>query len=351
VKSRFDGRSIHPAIMIALLCAVLVAAVVGAAAVGPVAIKPRYILSMLVGLLRRGHLHGGSVEEAIILQIRLPRVIASALVGAALSMAGVLFQGLFRNPMADPYVIGSSGGAALGATLGLVWIPHLSVLGFSASALLAFIFSVLTMVVVYWLARIGGRTPVVTLLLAGLAVGTILNNSTAFLVMLRPESELAIRLLATWVHGAIAVTEWPQITIIAIVIAIGTALTVPLARILNALALGEEYAQQLGIRVELARATVIIVGSLLTAAAVSLGGLIGFVGLVVPHFIRLLMGPDHVRLVPMAGLAGAIFLVLADTLARTVFAPSELPVGVLTALVGGPAFLYFLRKGRHEYFG
>jgi iron complex transport system permease protein len=351
-EAKSAAASLRFAIVVAALCVLLAVAIVVATAVGPIAIKPGSVLSILIAtVFNRMHLQTGSVEGAIIFQIRLPRVVASALVGAALSMAGVLFQGLFRNPMADPYVIGSSGGAALGATIGLVWMPRLSVLGFSASAFFAFVASVLTMLLVYWLARVAGRTPIVTLLLAGLAVGTILNNSTAFVVMLRPESELAVRLLATWVHGAISITEWPQIGVIAVLIGIGTMASKPLARILNTLALGEDYAQQLGVRVEVARAMIILVGSLLTAAAVSLGGLIGFVGLVVPHFIRLLIGPDHIRLLPLSGLAGAIFLVLADTLARTAFAPSELPVGVLTAIVGGPAFLYLLRKGRREHLG
>jgi iron complex transport system permease protein len=229
-------------------------------------------------------------------------------------------------------------------------LPHFSILGFSATASLAFVGSVLTMAVVYWLARVGGRTPIVTLLLAGFALSTILSYSTTFFMYLNPQSELATRMLITWMHGAVSISEWPQIAVITALVAAGVILSLPLARSLNALSLGEEYAEQLGVRVELARMGVIAVGSLLTAAAVSLGGLIGFVGLIVPHFCRLLQGPDHLRLIPTAVLSGAIFLILADTLARTVIAPSELPVGILTAFIGGPAFLFLLRRNKREQY-
>ena len=328
-----------------LLVALLLAETFGAICIGAVTVKPATVASVLLNRAPAEQ----QTERTIILQIRLPRVLAAALVGCALAVAGVLFQGLFRNPMADPYVIGSSGGAALGASLAVVLVPHLSLLGFGATASLAFCFSLLTMVAVYWLARVGGRTPIVTLLLAGLALSAMLGYSTAFVALLRPESYVAIHLLTTWLHGAISNTAWPQVALVAVMVGLGFLLSLPLARSLNALCLGDDFAQQLGIRVESLRALVIIVGSLLTAAAVALGGLIGFVGLIVPHLVRMLTGPDHVRLVPIAGLAGAIFMILADTLARTVLAPSELPVGILTAFIGGPLFLVLLRRGKKEY--
>jgi len=332
------------------LLVLLLVVVVAGTAVGTVPLKAGSVLSMLFGGSLSGHHSWTATEQAIVLQIRLPRVIASALVGGALSVAGVLFQGLFRNPLADPYVIGSQGGAALGASIAILLLPHFSILGFSATASLAFVGSALTMAVVYWLARVGGRTPIVTLLLAGFALSTILSYSTTFFMYLNPRSELATRMLITWMHGAISISEWPQIAVITVLVGAGIVLSLPLARTLNALSLGEEYAEQLGVRVELARAGVIVVGSLLTAGAVSLGGLIGFVGLIVPHFCRLLQGPDHLRLVPIAALSGAIFLILADTLARTVIAPSELPVGILTAFIGGPAFLFLLRRNKREQY-
>lgn len=332
-------------LLVALFAAVLVGAAVGA-----VPVKAMSVLSVLFHGGLGSHHSWTSEEQAIILQIRLPRVVASGLVGGALSVAGVLFQGLFRNPLADPYVIGSQGGAAMGASIAILLLPHFSILGFSATASLAFLGSVLTMILVYWLARVGGRTPIVTLLLAGFALSTILSYSTTFFMYLNPRSELATRMLITWMHGAISISEWPQIAVITVLVGAGVVLSLPLAHTLNALSLGEEYAEQLGVRVELARMGVIAVGSLLTAGAVSLGGLIGFVGLIVPHFCRLLQGPDHLRLIPTAALSGAIFLILADTLARTVIAPSELPVGILTAFIGGPAFLLMLRRNKREQY-
>ena len=336
-------RKLFP-VMLAL-GALLLAETFAAICVGAVAIKPATVASVLLNPTSGNQ----QTERTIILQIRLPRVLAAALVGCALALAGVLFQGLFRNPMADPYVIGSSGGAALGATLGVILLPHLSLLGFSATATLAFCFSLLTIVAVYWLARVGGRTPIVTLLLAGLALSAMLGYSTAFVALLRPESYVAVHLLTSWLHGAISNTAWSQVAFAASMVGIGFVFSLPLARSLNALCLGDEFAQQLGIRVETVRASIIVVASLLTAAAVALGGLIGFVGLIVPHLVRMLTGPDHARLVPIAALAGAIFMVLADTLARTVLAPSEIPVGILTAFIGGPVFLILLRRNKKEY--
>lgn len=250
-------------------------------------------------------------------------------------MAGLLFQGLFRNPMADPYVIGTSGGAALGAGIGLFLLPGFSFLGFGGTATMAFVGSVASMALVYWLARIGGRVPVITLLLAGFAVSTNFG--------------LLTRVLAAWLTGVIAVPRWTQLEFAAVMIGCGLICCFPLTRRLNTLALGDDYARQVGVQVEKTHLAIILTGSLITAAAVSLGGVISFVGLIVPHMARLVLGPDHVRLLPVTAIAGAIFLVLTDTLARTVLAPSEIPVGLLTAFIGGPFFLYLLRRTRREY--
>jgi iron complex transport system permease protein len=291
----------------------------------------------------------GDANSVILFEIRLPRVLASALVGGALSVAGLLFQGLFRNPMADPYVIGTSGGAALGAGLGLFLLPRFSFLGFGGTAAMAFVGSVASMALVYWLARIGGRVPVVTLLLAGFAVSTMLSYSTYFLVILDDNFGLRTRVLAAWLTGVIAVPRWTQLEVTAVMIGCGLICGFPLARRLNTLALGDDYARQVGVQVEKTHLAIILTGSLITAAAVSLGGVISFVGLIVPHMARLVLGPDHTRLLPVTAIAGAIFLVLTDTLARTVLAPSEIPVGLLTAFIGGPFFLYLLRRTRREY--
>ena len=205
------------------------------------------------------------------------------------------------------------------------------------------------MAIVYSLARTRGRTSGVTLLLAGFAIGTMLANSTYFFEILNLNSMSGTRIVAAWLHGTIGIPEWKQLVVTACMFAISMAAAYPLMRRLNTLALGDEYAHQLGIRVESTRIAIILVGSLLTAIAVSLGGLISFAGLIIPHVARLLLGPDNVRLLPVTAIGGAIFLVIADTLARTLLAPSELPVGILMVFLGGPFFLYLLRKGKREY--
>jgi iron complex transport system permease protein len=260
----------------------------------------------------------------------------------------LLFQGLFRNPLADPYVIGSSGGAVLGASVGVFLLSSVSIAGFGATALLASAGATCSITLVYALARVNGRTPVVTLLLAGFAVSTMLSYLSYFLEVLDRDFGSGLRVLASWLHGTIGQPTWGQLIIVAIMSFVGFAASAPLARRLNTLSLGEEYATHLGIHVQQTRMAVIVIGSMLTAAAVSLGGLISFVGLVVPHMMRMLLGPDHTRLLPVTALAGAVFLVLADTAARTLIAPAELSVGVLTAFIGGPFFLYLLRKTKQE---
>jgi iron complex transport system permease protein len=260
-----------------------------------------------------------------------------------------MFQGLFRNPMADPYVIGSSGGAVLGACIGIFFFSQISLFGFSATALLAFAGSVMTMALVYSLARSNGRTNVITLLLAGFAVSTMLGYSSYFFEAFDSGNGSNHLILLSWLHGVIGIPHWTQLSVSGAFLLFAAVVAMPLMRRLNTLALGDEYAHQLGLKVEYTRIGIILTGSLLTAVAVSLGGLISFAGLIVPHVARLLLGPDHVRLLPVTALSGAIFLVIADTLARSMFAPSEIPVGILMAFLGGPFFLYLLRKTKRSY--
>lgn len=325
-----------------ILFATLLLAILLSTGLGAVRLPLSQVLSAFLHPTR-----AGEVGE-IIFGLRLPRVLAAALVGAALSATGVLFQGLFRNPLADPFVLGTSGGAALGGAIGIFLIPTLSIAGFSATALLAFFGSLVAMALVWYLARAGGRFAMETLLLAGFAVGTILNAATVIFELRQEASNSGLRVLAAWLHGQLGVPAWSQLELIAPLVAVAIGLSLTLAGRLNTLALGEEYAAQLGVSVNQVRIPTVILGSLLTAAAVSLGGLIGFVGLLVPHFLRILIGPNHIRLLPAAALGGAVFLVLADTFARTVFAPTEIPVGVFTAFLGGPAFLFLLNHRSGE---
>jgi iron complex transport system permease protein len=342
-SGRRHGHKLGVLPLIAGLTAALALAALGSLATGAVSISPRAILAALLGQ------HPLSATQQLILfHVRLPRVLASGLVGSGLSLAGLLFQGLFRNPIADPYVTGSSGGAVFGACIGIFFFSQWSVFGFSATALLAFVGSAATMAVVYSLARSAGRTNVVTLLLAGFAISTMFTN-TSYFFELFDRTGASSRILLSWLHGVIGIPAWSELAISAILLGLATVASLPLMRTLNTLALGDEYAQQLGVRVESARVYIILIGSLLTAVAVSLGGMISFAGLIVPHVARLLLGPDHVRLLPVTALAGAIFLMVADTLARTILAPSEVPVGILMAFIGGPFFLYLLRKMKRSY--
>jgi len=329
--------------LLAILLSLLVLSMLVAAGIGAVQVPVRLLAESAVGMSQLS-----DDQRTILFAIRLPRILAAALVGSGLSVSGLLFQGLFRNPLADPYVIGSSGGAVLGASLGVFLVPAVSIAGFGTTALLAFAGAMGSIVLVYWLASSNGRTPVVALLLAGFAVSTMLSYSSYFLEVLDHDFGQGMHILSSWLHGIIAQPTWPQLLIVGGMLALGLAGSVPLARRLNTLALGEEYATHLGISVQQTRIAVIVIGSLLTAAAVALGGLISFTGLIIPHILRMILGPDHVRLLPSTALAGALFLVVADTAARTIIAPAELPVGVLTAFIGGPFFLYLLRKARRE---
>jgi iron complex transport system permease protein len=326
-----------------LLTAALGVAMLVSIATGAVSIPPRAILAAMTGQHPLSEM-----QRVILFSVRLPRVLASGLVGSALALGGLLFQGLFRNPIADPYVIGSSGGAIFGACIGIYFFSQWSVLGFSATALLAFAGSAATLALVYSLARSGGKTNVITLLLAGFAISTMFTNSSYFFEVF-DRTETGNRILASWLHGVIGIPAWSELAVSAGFLIFAILASFPLMRTLNTLALGDEYAQQLGIRVESARVSIILIGSLLTGVAVSLGGVILFAGLIVPHVARLLLGPDHVRLLPVTVLAGATFLMVADTLARTIFAPSEVPVGILMAFIGGPFFLYLLRKMKRGY--
>jgi ABC-type Fe3+-siderophore transport system permease subunit len=288
--------------------------------------------------------------EVIVWQVRMPVVVGAALVGAGLAVAGVLFQGMLRNPLADPFLIGTSSGAALGAAIGFV-LPFDTVYGsfFPLTALLAFVGALVTVFFVYLIARTDGYTPVVTLLLAGVVVNAVLVAFQTIVLTLSPHAQFGIQALFNWLSGGVTVTSWPPVAVVATIIIAGLVFSFSLSGVLDTFALGEESAAHLGLHVERRKVLIIVVGSLLTAAAVSISGLIGFVGLVTPHMMRLLLGPNHRLLLPTSALSGAIFLIVADLLARIVIAPAVLPVGVFTALVGAPFFLFLLRNIKRDY--
>jgi len=281
-------------------------------------------------------------ERAILFEVRVPRVLMAAVIGAALTVAGVVFQALLRNPLADPFVLGVSGGASIGGVIAVLLGLSAGRLGGGAVGVCAFVGALGSLVLIQWVATSDGRMTVYTVLLTG----AIFNAFSAALIYfiqslasLEQLHEIVFYLMGRIPSpgpGALALTGGATT-----LVALGLFAT---ARDFNALALGEEGAQQLGVDVERVRRRTLVLGSLLTAIAVSVAGMIGFVGLVVPHVLRLLLGPDHRLLLPAAFFGGAAFLVLADLAARVAMPPGELPVGVVTALIGGPFFLYLLRR-------
>ena len=321
-------------VLLAMLGVLLAAAFVGLVA-GPSALAPGDVAAVLSGA------DTSSAAADIVLRIRLPRVVLAVLVGASLAVSGVLFQALLRNPLADPFVLGISGGAALGAIL-VLSLGGAVGLGYAAVPPAAFAGSVCATLLLYAVAGIRGRVSATHLLLTGVVFNAFASAAIVFLASISGLMEGAGIFL--WLIGSLAASRVDVAGWVAVFLAVGLACAIPLARSLNLMTLGEESAQQLGVDVERQKRILLLATSLMVGAAVSVAGLIGFVGLIIPHLLRLLLGPDHRLLVPAAALGGAAFLVLCDAAARTLLGGRELPVGAITALAGGPLFLYLLRR-------
>jgi iron complex transport system permease protein len=349
-RSRTDAAAWRFRLLLMALGVALILSIIVAASVGAVAVPLRSVTGILLdraGAWSRP-LSWPATDATIVLDVRLPRVVTAALIGAALSAAGVLFQALLRNPLADPYSIGTSGGAALGATVGVLLSTRLGV-GWAGVPALAFVGAMATTALVYSLARVGGKTTIVTLLLAGLSVSVILGYSMSLLLLLSDRFQRDLRILYVWLLGGVTTAPWSHVGMTAVIVLVGCACALVRTQRLNALALGDEASVSLGLHVERERGIVIAIGALLTAAAVSAGGVIGFVGLIVPHLGRVLVGPNHDRLLPLSMLGGGIFLVLADLVGRVALAPADIPLGIVTAFSGGPLFLYLLRRTKQGY--
>ncbi|MBL7124834.1 MAG: iron chelate uptake ABC transporter family permease subunit [Dehalococcoidales bacterium] len=288
-----------------------------------------------------------STTETIILEIRLPRVILAGLVGAALAIAGATYQGLFRNPLADPYLIGVAQGAALGAVVGFLLPFDWHGMGVGVIPLLAFIGALVSVAIVYSLARVGKTLPMTTLILAGVALGALWGSIVSYLIITSGEKMHGI---IFWLMGSFSLSEWSEVKVVLPYVVVGVVIILLYARSLNVMQLDEEQAQQLGIAVEKVKLILLAAATLITAAAVSFVGTIGFVGIITPHAVRLIWGPDHRFLLPLSVLSGAIFLILADLVARTALAPTEIPIGVITAICGAPFFLYLLRRKKRAVF-
>lgn len=328
--------------LLALALIVLLSAAIGSVYIPP-ATSLRIVLAQLPFL--RIAADWPETFTAILLQIRLPRVALVGLTGAALACSGTAYQGLFRNPLADPFLIGVASGAGLGAIAAIALQSAIPGLGLWLVPGGAFIGALLTVTLVYGLGHAGRSTPVTSLLLAGVAVGALATAGSTFL-LLRMGNQAA-RVLA-FLMGGYGSAGWGAVLAVAPLTLLGFGLLYLYARPLNLLLFDADQARQLGVDVERVTLIVIVAATLTTAAAVAFSGLIGFVGLIVPHTTRLLVGADHRRLLPLATLGGAGFLLLTDLLARTVIAPEELPLGVITALVGAPFFLWLLRRARRS---
>jgi iron complex transport system permease protein len=344
-------RGNHRATVLILLLAILAVCLLVATALGTVSIPFLDVVKMSLNKIALFNFSPSwrTADETIIFQIRLPRVIGGILVGAALATAGVLFQGLLRNPMADPYILGTSAGAALGATLAMILPISLTFLGFGLLPVFAFCGALATVLLVYNLARVGGKTPIISMLLAGFAVSAMLTAVMFLLITMIGELHPRVHSIYQFLMGGISISNWGQLAVIAPIVLGGILVARLFAFHLNAFSLGEEGAAHVGIEVERDKLRILALGSVLTAAAVSISGLIGFVGLVVPHAMRLVLGPEHRLLLPASALAGGAFLIIADLLARTLPSSGEMPVGIITALIGAPFFIYLLRRTGREY--
>jgi iron complex transport system permease protein len=334
------------------LTALLVVVTVFATTLGSVHIPFTTTFQVLLSQLPFVHITPASPEvfgtpmsleilETIILDIRLPRILLAGLVGAALAVAGATYQGLFRNPLADPYLLGVSAGAGLGATIAMIIPFTITWMSFGAVPLFAFLGAVGAVAVVYSLARVGKTLPTTTLILAGVALSALLASTSSYLMTVAGGE---LHRIVFWLLGGLYLTKWSQVWTVLPCVLAGLAVIWIYARPLNVMQLDEEQAQQLGINVERVKLILLAAATLVTSSAICFTGLIGFVGILIPHAVRLIWGPDHRFLLPLSTLVGAIFLILADTLARTIIPPTEIPVGIITAFCGAPFFLYLLRK-------
>lgn len=321
------------ATVLGLLAVALVVSAAAGILVGSVALTPPEVLAALLG--------SNDVSGTIIRELRLPRVIGAALVGGALGAAGTLLQGLLRNPLADPFVTGTSAGATLAAVAAIA-------LGATAPIvpLAAFVGALAAVTIVWRLAQLGGSTTVLTVLLAGVVLTSFVGAVVTFILVSSDRLALRLRAVLGWLQGGVSVISWDELAVAAVIVAVGLSFAVLLAHRLDAYAFGEETAATLGVDPDRTTTAVLGATALLSGAAVALAGLVGFVGLVIPHALRFAIGATHRRLIPASFLAGAAALVLADLGARVVLSPAELPVGAITGLVGAPFFLALLVRSR-----
>lgn len=339
-------RSARAGTLFTALVLALIAACILSAAIGQLFIPPQEVVGSVLNKVGIDWLPGPSHEfgEEALWQVRFPRVVMTVLVGAALAVAGAMMQGVFGNPLAEPGVVGVSAGAAVGASASILF--GWTFLGGFTTPAIAFASGLITTFIVYTVSRSGGRTEVITLVLTGVAVNAIAGAGIAYITFAAPTS--AREQIVFWQLGSFNGSLWSQVGLILPLIVVGILISQTLAPGLDILSLGERSARHVGINVERLRLIVMAVVALLVSAAVAFCGIIAFVGLVVPHIIRMIIGPGHRLLLPASVLGGAVLLSIADLAARTLVEFADLPIGMLTSLVGGPFFFYLIRRSRRE---
>ncbi len=326
-----------------LLALLLVLVIIFSTGMGYIKISILDVIKIIIArFYNDGHLLRGinNIYPYVIWEVRLPRILTSAIVGSGLSIAGVIFQGILLNPLADPYTLGISAGAAFGASIAL--ILNLSFLGMYSVPLFAFMGAVATLVVVMALSSSGGSISSNNLILAGIIVAAILSAGISFIKYVADEQ---VSVIIFWLMGSFGSKGWPDVFLTFAFVSIGFSVCIFFARDLNIMSLGDRSAFSLGVNTNRIRMTLLVTASLITAVCVSVSGIIGFVGLIIPHLMRFFVGPDSRKLLPASALTGAILLLSADTITRAVL-PMEVPIGVLTALIGGPFFCYIFMKKR-----
>ena len=333
-------------VLLPILLLALVAAIVAAVAVGAVPLPFEKVVRIIVSHLlpNLSPANWTPTEDQIVWQFRLPRVMLAVIVGAALSVSGTALQAMVRNPLADPYIFGVSSGASV-AAVAVITLGSAVAGGLSLS-LAAFLGALGAMVLVYVLAQQGGRAAPTRLVLAGVAVGYVLSAATSYLVLRSATPGGGAAAVLTWLAGSLGGAKWAYLGLPSLAVAVSTVVLLLQARPLNALLAGEEAAIGLGVNVERFRMQLFVVTSLMVGTVVAISGAIGFVGLMIPHIVRLLVGSDHRRVLPIVALLGGVYLVLADLAGRTIIAPQELPVGIVTAALGGPFFIWLMRQRR-----
>lgn len=328
----------------------LIIAIIVAIAVGSVAIAPSVVLRVLLSkVVPLGWIDTSGIDEsqyAVIWLIRTPRVLVAALVGAALSIGGAQLQGLFKNPLASPDIVGTSAGGALGAVVAIV--SGLAIRSAFYLPVLSFVGAFIALFTVYIVSTRHGRTPMATLLLAGVALSALFGAVTSFLLSMSWVRYDVAQEILFWLLGGLDNRTWTHFWMVLPCVIVGALISLFYTRELDILMMGEETAQSLGVEVEHVKRIALTCAALLTGAAVAVSGVVGFVGLIVPHIVRLIIGPAHRRLIPASAITGGSFLVLADLLARTVNPPEELRLGIITAAFGAPFFLYLLLRHRRE---